>query len=113
MPTVHISLPSKTYEELKKKAGELGIQVTDLVKIYIKNGLEKGFTSNSCENNLETIEAKIKILEENLKQLRKMVMRAEGRYKEALEYYQYLNERIDFLEEMVVPLSQAKSSTRS
>jgi len=113
LPTVHISLPSKTYEELKKKAGELGIQVTDIIKIYIKNGLEKGFTGRSCENELETIETKIKILEENLRQLRKMVLKAEGRYKEALEYYQYLNERIDFLEEMVVPLSQARSAGRS
>lgn len=112
MPTVHLSLPSKTYEELRRKAGELGIQVTDIIKIYIKNGLEKGFSGGSCENELETIETKIKLLEDNVRQLRKMVMKAEGRYKEALEYYQYLNERIDFLEEMIVPLTQTRSSTR-
>ncbi|MEM0363056.1 MAG: hypothetical protein QXH75_04560 [Sulfolobaceae archaeon] len=41
MPTIHLSLPEWMYDELKQKADELGIQMTDLVKIFIKKGLEE------------------------------------------------------------------------
>lgn len=40
MPTIHLSLPEWLYDELKQKAEELGVQITDLVKFYIKKGLE-------------------------------------------------------------------------
>ncbi|MEB3806688.1 MAG: hypothetical protein GSR73_04145 [Desulfurococcales archaeon] len=113
MPTVHISLPSKVYEELKKKAGELGIQVTDLIKLYIRNGLEGGMTSKKLEADIASLETRVKMLEETVKQLRKALLRIEGRNKEALEYYNYLNERIDLLEEMIVPIAQARSTQRS
>lgn len=39
IPTVHLSLPDKLYEELRQLANSMGIQVTDLIKIFIKQGL--------------------------------------------------------------------------
>ncbi len=39
IPTVHLSLPDKLYEELRQLASSMGIQVTDLIKIFIKQGL--------------------------------------------------------------------------
>ncbi len=112
MPTVHISLPSKTYEELKQKAGDLGIQVTDLIKIYIRNGLERGFSQKSCSSEIGVIEEKIRNLEASLKAIRKIAIRAEGRFREAMEYYQFLNERIDMIEDMVIPLIRAREEAK-
>jgi len=36
---VHLSLPEKIYSELKDLASGMGIQVTDLIKMFIKQGL--------------------------------------------------------------------------
>ncbi|HIP85770.1 MAG TPA: hypothetical protein EYH17_03900 [Pyrodictium sp.] len=41
MPTVHLSLPEAVYRELKEAAAEMGVQVTDLIKFFIREGLEK------------------------------------------------------------------------
>ncbi len=41
MPTVHLSLPEQVYRELKEYASEMGIQVTDLIKMFIKEGVDK------------------------------------------------------------------------
>ena len=41
MPTVHLSLPEPVYQELKEAAAEMGVQVTDLIKFFIREGLEK------------------------------------------------------------------------
>ena len=42
IPTVHISLPEKLYAELKRVARDMGIQITDLIKLFIKTGLDGG-----------------------------------------------------------------------
>jgi len=41
VPTVHLSLPEAVYRELKEAAAEMGVQVTDLIKFFIREGLEK------------------------------------------------------------------------
>ena len=41
MLTVHLSLPEGVYSELKEYASEMGIQITDLIKMMIREGLEK------------------------------------------------------------------------
>ncbi len=41
MPTVHLSLPEQVYRELKEYASEMGVQTTDLIKMFIREGLEK------------------------------------------------------------------------
>ncbi|MBP1357202.1 MAG: hypothetical protein JZD40_01750 [Sulfolobus sp.] len=53
MPTIHLSLPEWLYDELKQKAEELGVQITDLVKFYIKKGLEleESVTDESTEKD--------------------------------------------------------------
>jgi len=41
VPTVHLSLPEGVYSELKEYASEMGIQITDLIKMFIREGLQK------------------------------------------------------------------------
>ncbi|ABM80516.1 ribbon-helix-helix domain-containing protein [Hyperthermus butylicus] len=41
MPTIHLSLPESVYNELKEYADEMGMQITSLVKMLIREGLEK------------------------------------------------------------------------
>ncbi len=41
MPTIHLSVPESMYRELRKEAEKMGVQVTDVVKMFIKQGLDK------------------------------------------------------------------------
>ena len=41
MPTIHLSLPESIYNELKEYAAEMGVNITDLVRMMIREGLEK------------------------------------------------------------------------
>ena len=41
MPTVHLSLPEAVHRELKEVAESMGIQLTDLIKVLIRDGLER------------------------------------------------------------------------
>lgn len=49
MPTIHLSLPEQLYSELKKRSEEMGIQMTDLVKVMIRNALEGSVEDSSNE----------------------------------------------------------------
>jgi len=115
LPTVHISLPSKVYEDLKKKAAELGIQVTDLIKLYIRQGLQNGlmpidtgYPENSKTPNASAGE--LRALKRELQELRREIISLKGKYLETMEFYRYLYERIDTLEEMVIPLMRKKET---
>jgi len=115
LPTVHISIPSKMYDELKKKAAEIGIQVTDLIKLYIRQGLQNGlmpidtgYSENS--KNPRASAGELRALKKEIHELRKEIMSLKGKYHEAIEFYEYLYERIDTLEEMVVPLMRKKET---
>ncbi len=41
MPTIHLSIPSRVYDELKREAESYGMQITDVVKFFIREGLER------------------------------------------------------------------------
>ncbi len=76
MPTIHLSLPEAVYRELKRYSEALGVQITDLVKFMINNGLEQlrekyGYrrdeeimnTLNAVIHSLENLERKLTLLE--------------------------------------------------
>jgi len=77
---VHLSLPEAIYKELKEIAEGMGIQVTDLIKVLIRDGLRKiregdnlvvtaangRSASEELEDRLAYIEGKIHVLSEIL-----------------------------------------------
>ena len=85
MPTIHLSIPDTLYKKLKKLAEEYGIQVTDLVRVLIKEGLEQGRRStmqvdNELVNRVEALECEVSLLRElfeklydELKELKELV----------------------------------------
>ncbi len=107
MPTVHLSLPDSVYRKLKERAGELGIQVTDLIKIYIKNGLE-GSIFRSRE--LDSIEILAKRIENVEKEFRTKTIMLEGRYREVMEILNYIIERVEQLEDILATSSRKQLS---
>jgi len=82
LPTIHLSLPEKMYEELRKKAEEYGMQITDLVKMFIKKGLE-GESEEKLEET-ERLNERVSNLEENF-----------GRIEEDVEYLNIKVARIE------------------
>ncbi len=62
------------YEELKRKAEDMGIQVTDLVKFYIKNGMEGKNEESPRNENTEKLEESVTYLEARVAQLDLLVM---------------------------------------
>jgi len=107
MPTVHLSLPDSVYRKLKERAGELGIQVTDLIKIYIKNGLEGTFAQQAPASEVGELARRI----ENLnRELKTKTMLLEGRYRELMEIVNYVMERIEQLEDIVESLKRSRLS---
>lgn len=91
IPTVHISLPESTYEELRRVATSMGIQVTDLIKMYIKLGLQDSLLSDvrgssldikEVINRLIYIEGKIVLLDETLRETIRRLQEIEDRVKE-------------------------------
>jgi len=120
MPTVHLSLPDHVYRMLKRKAEELGIQVTDMIKLYIRQGLESDGSGmlqlssprfNGSEELLElkqtmselmqTMEEKLMVIEGRLYQLSSVVKNLEAKVKmledniELLEYRETLPEIVN------------------
>ncbi len=98
MPTVHLALPDSLYSELKARAAELGIQVTDLIKLYIKMGLDKSFNPQGDKELIATIARKVEKLE---KELRLKYTINEGKLKEFDETLKYIIERLEMLEDAV------------
>ncbi|MDT7860673.1 MAG: hypothetical protein RRA45_00410 [Saccharolobus sp.] len=97
MPTIHLSLPEWMYDELKQKADELGIQMTDLVKLFIKKGLEGDFDENKEKEekqNTTTYEESIAFLEAKVAQLDALLI-------EVLKKLQMLEEEREDSEEEV------------
>ncbi len=107
MPTVHLSLPEQTYKELRERASQLGIQVTDLIKLYIRMGLERGFASRSSEDSeaIAAVSRKVDRLERDLKIKLTLI---EGKYRQLEEALNYLIERVEMLEEAVAEVRASR-----
>jgi len=75
LPTIHLSLPESLYEELKRRAEDLGVQVTDLVKFYIREGLERkeGEEEKEKDKRYEKLEETVAYLEAKVAQLDMLV----------------------------------------
>jgi len=71
LPTIHLSLPESLYEELRRKADDMGVQITDLVKFFIKQGIEG--KEDTGEENGEQYEESVAFLEAKVAQLDAMV----------------------------------------
>jgi len=89
MPTVHLSLPQKVYAELKEKAAEYGIQVTDLIKIYVKRGLSQGLVESQevgdeyvTRKEFEALAARVEELERQVSKMNINLRIVEGRIHE-------------------------------
>ncbi len=105
MPTVHLSLPNSVYAELKERAGELGVQVTDLIKFYIRMGLSGGLpgvNGGRQEGEVDELAKKVEALEKENKWLKMQVISMRGKVRELEEYLVYLIQRIETLEEQLV-----------
>lgn len=69
IPTVHISLPESVYSELRKLASSMGVQITDVIKMFIRDGLhrekirENGGVPESIKKRLDEYEARMTFLE--------------------------------------------------
>ncbi len=70
MPTLHLSLPEKLYRELKEEAEELGIQITDLAKILIREGLDR---RREKKRKLQSVDDRIELLEGELMRIRETI----------------------------------------
>ncbi|MEB2837048.1 MAG: hypothetical protein GSR80_000346 [Desulfurococcales archaeon] len=109
MPTVHLSLPEQVYRKLKERAAELGIQVTDLVKLYINQGLSGSLSPAAREApQVRALAERVERLE---RELRVKSMLLEGRYKEMEEYFKYVLERIEMLEDIVEEMRRRTAAT--
>lgn len=105
MPTVHVSLPDSIYRELKRRAAELGIQVTDLVRIYVKEVLEGACSKAASEEAVSGVAEKVDVLE---KQLKAEIIKLRGKQRELEELFQYVLERMEMIEDMI---ARAKGRT--
>ncbi len=72
MPTIHLSVPEKIYRELKEAADKYDIQVTDLVKIFIRSNIKLAKmgilnpTGSSDSDTVKILEEKVKSIERTL-----------------------------------------------
>ena len=105
MPTVHLSLPEKTYRELKQKAAELGIQVTDLIKFFIRMGLENGLAGPQAGRSKTNRELEKKA-EEALKEALSTKLHVMGKIREMEAYIEFLMDRLEQLEDMVADIKR-------
>ncbi len=99
MPTVHLSIPDKVYMQLKQKAAEVGIQVTDLIKLYAIQGMKYGLEVGG--GNFEALMEASKRIDMLQKDIMKKLSNLEGKYYELLEQVNYLYKRVNLLQELV------------
>ncbi len=68
MPTVHLSLPEALHRELKQYANEMGMSITDLIRMMIREGLqrlreERAAAQRQARREPETTEALLQVLQ--------------------------------------------------
>ena len=91
MPTIHLSVPEAMYRELREVANEFGLQITDMVKIFIKEGLERRLEK---KKKLSLSEERIEVLEGEIFRLKDTVD----------ELFRKIEELADKIEEMKTPI---------
>ncbi len=115
MPTVHLSLPEHVYSRLKAKAEELGIQITDLIKVFIKKGLdgELGGEGRNAPQYyaelLEHLESYKKETDTEIEKLRNRMLLLEGAIYQIRELIvNYILKRIDEIQDSIDELKGAE-----
>jgi cell fate (sporulation/competence/biofilm development) regulator YmcA (YheA/YmcA/DUF963 family) len=66
MPTIHLSVPDRVYRDLKEAAEVYGIQITDLIKVFIRNNIDlakQGKLTANSSSNMEIQELRGKVEE--------------------------------------------------
>lgn len=91
MPTVHLSLPEAVYRELKRRAEGLGIQVTDLIKMYISNGIRGATFTVSSNDGFERVNERLIYIEGKLVQISELINYLVRKVRD-------LEERVEILE---------------
>jgi len=94
IPTVHISLPERVYSELKRIASDMGIQLTDLIKMFIKMGLNGNIVSpqgngqvttpliSKLERDIAYLKGRIYVIDNVLRDLQLRIEEIERRLEE-------------------------------
>uniref|UniRef100_A0A7J3ZJC9 Uncharacterized protein n=1 Tax=Fervidicoccus fontis TaxID=683846 RepID=A0A7J3ZJC9_9CREN len=120
MPTIHLSIPESLYRELKEVAEMYDIQVTDLVKIFIRSNIKlarMGVLSPSSTDSSRKIEELEKRLEEMervlntrlelhetlIRTISKMLHKLEERFEGFAMELEDLRESIGFEKPIVEP----------
>lgn len=75
IPTVHLSVPDQLYRELRSKAEELGIQITDLIKVYVMMGLKRelSIVGEGNSSSMDELNSRITYIEGRLSQISKLI----------------------------------------
>lgn len=101
MPTVHLSLPEKMHRDLKYYAQLMGVQVTDLIKFFIKQGLEELYEKHGVPGTRD-LEERINNVLSELMELKQRLLYMELYIKQQdakiNEVYQVLSEKIEELD---------------
>jgi len=80
------------YEELRRVAASMGIQITDLIKMYIRLGLQDSLSSSGRSDleksvkelagRLTYLEGKVALVDETLREVMRRIGEMEERLKE-------------------------------
>jgi len=80
------------YEELRRVAASMGIQITDLIKMYIRLGLQDSLSSSGrselersikeVASRLTYLEGKVALVDETLREVMRRIHEVEERLKE-------------------------------
>jgi len=105
IPTVHISLPEKVYEELKSLAGSMGIQITDLIKMFIKQGLYGNINADAPALQ------KLKTYEDELTYVKGKLYLLESLLNETVSRLEDLEKRLEELESPDVLIKARRSNS--
>ncbi len=104
MPTIHLSVPESMYRELKREAEKMGVQVTDIVKMFIKQGLNairreeerRKAIEYASNNQLAEI---MKAIEGLRKDIEARLTYLEGRLFQLNSIVEYVVSKVEELEE--------------
>lgn len=101
MPTIHLSVPERMYRELKREAEKLGIQITDLVKMFIKQSLDQIRRNELREEeqyNATKLDQILKLIEQLRNDMEARFAYLEGRIYQLNEVVKHVTRRIEELE---------------